>query len=326
MKKFLSILIALVLVMSLGVTALAADYEDGQGAKFTVKYTATNGTAPTEEFSFTAFECKDVTDAADGVTANNAPVPTQIAAFTLESGASKEVEIALPNYESVGIYTYEFNQVVGNTAGVTYYKEDAVQKMNLVVTVINDEDGFLRVAAVHVEAGSTTADKTGEIENTYDSGSLTVSKKVTGNMGDKTKSFTVTVTFTSTDNVKSDITITPAGSATAPQTITFTNGTATAEITLKDGDSVAFANLPADVTYTVTEDDYTDEYDEADYKFSDDNKKIDGGDADTCEITNNKETTPDTGIVLDYLPYVLGMILVLGAAVLMIVRRRRVEE
>ena len=199
--------------------------------------------------------------------------------------------------------------------------------MTLVVTVINDGDGKIRVAAVHVAAGTTSTDKTGEIENTYDAGSLTVSKKVTGNMGDKTKSFTVTVTFTSDDTVKSAITITKTGTATAPTSITFgSDGKATAELTLKDGDSVAFANLPADITYTVVEADYTGEdYDEAQYTFSDSNKKIDGGDEDTCEITNNKETTPDTGIVLDYLPYVLGMMLVLGAAVLMIVRRR-VEE
>ena len=48
-------------------------------------------------------------------------------------------------------------------------------------------------------------------------------------------------------------------------------------------------------------------------------------DADTVTITNNKDTDIDTGIILDSLPYVLVVTVVLSAAVLMFVNKRRSE-
>ena len=321
-KRVLSILLVALMVMGLCTAAFAADgdtYIDKQGAKFTVKYTATNGTAPTETFTFTDFTCTSVTDAAEGVTTANAPIPTKIADVELASGASKEVEIALPTYTSVGVYTYTFNQAVGTTAGVTYYNDDAVQTMKLVVSVLQDTDGYIRVAAVHVENGSTDDDKTEEIENTYDSGELTVDKVVTGNMGDKTKEFEVTVTFTpaSGETIKSDIAYTGAVSGTvANNTVTFN---------LKHGQNVKFTNIPEGVTWKVEEADYTsDGYDAADYSTQTASMTA-GGEA-TCTITNNKDTTVDTGITMDTIPYIMIALFACLAAAVVVIRKRRIAE
>ena len=334
MKKLLAIALVLVLVLSLGVTAFAAEgeattYSDASTATITKIYKAANGgVSPAETFSFTTLECESVTDAADGVTKDNAPVPTiGTAAFTegeaTPAGAEKDVTITLPEYTSVGIYTYKFKEAVPTTktAGVTYNDT----QLYLVVTVV-EQNGKVRVAAVHCEgshdAGTYgTAPKTDEFTNTYESGTLAVTKSVTGNMGDKTKYFDVTVTFTAASGEQINSTITYTGGQYT-EAVTVSNNTATIQV--KDGDTVTFSNVPKGVTWAVEEASYTsDGYDAAAYSTQTDTMTA-GGEA-TCTITNNKDVTVDTGISLDSLPYILIVAVVLSAAAVMFVSKRRSE-
>ena len=120
MKKLISLALALVLVLSMSTVAFAAE---GEEAAYTVmstvtltkeyKLTNTGTTSPAETFTFSALTCTNVTDAADGVTTANAPVPTiaNVAYTAGEAGgenAKKNITITLPTYTSVGIYTYTF--------------------------------------------------------------------------------------------------------------------------------------------------------------------------------------------------------------------------
>lgn len=314
MKKLISLALALVLVLSLSTVAFAAEsdtaYTDMSTVTLTKEYKMTNAgtTSPAENFAFSTLTCTNVTDAADGVTTSNAPVPT-IASVSYSAGdaggtnAKKDITITLPTYTSVGIYTYTFTETDGGTAGVTY-RSDAI---TLVVTVI-EQDGKVRVAAVHTEANG--AGKSSEFNNEYSAGSLSVTKNVTGIMGDQQKEFTVKVTFTA-----------PEGD-TVREAITYVDGTETktiaagegwtgskeVEITLKHDETVTFTNIPYGVTYTVVENDYTAEadggYDTASYNFDDSNKKIDSA-SENVTITNNKDGEIDTGISMDSMPYVL---------------------
>ena len=310
MKKILSLALALVLVLSMSTVAFAegeeATYTDMSTVTLIKEYKLTNAgtTSPAETFTFSELECTRVTDAAAGVTAENAPVP-EIADVSYAAGeaggenAEKNITITLPTYTSVGIYTYTFTETDGGTAGVTY-RSDAI---TLVVTVI-EQDGKMRVAAVHTEGEGDA--KSGEFNNEYSAGSLSVKKTVTGIMGDKEKEFTVKVTFTA-----------PEGD-TVREAITYVDGTETktiaagegwtskeVEITLKHDETVTFTNIPYDVTYTVVENDYTaDGYDEATYVFDDDTKQINSA-SDNVTITNNKDGQIDTGINMDSMPYIL---------------------
>ena len=330
MKRFISALMVLLMILSLSFAVMAegdepvagaTTYTDQTTATFEVSYTATSGTQPEETFTFTAFTCTSVTDAADGVTTDNAPVPDTIAGVTLNSTTtSGTATINLPTYTSVGVYTYTFNQIVGTTSGVTYYKDDAVQNMSLVVTVV-EQNGKVRVAAVHVEAGTASTDKTGEITNTYDSGTLAVSKTVTGLLGDKTKEFSVTVEFTPADGeeIKSAITFN-GGSFTEAQSVD--NNKATFNI--KHGQTITFSNIPVGVTWKVTEDDYSSDGYTTTYSKQTDTMT---NAAATCAITNDKGGTPDTGIILDSLPYILICLFAVVGTVILIVRRsRKVED
>ena len=336
MKKILSLALALVLVLSMSTVAFAAEgeettYTDMSTVTLTKEYKLTNNgtTSPAETFAFSALTCTNVTDAADGVTTSNAPVPTIASVFYTagEAGgknAKKNITITLPTYTSVGIYTYTFNETDGGTAGVTY-RSDAI---TLVVTVI-EQDGKVRVAAVHTEGEGKA--KSGEFNNEYSAGSLSVKKTVTGIMGDQQKEFTVKVTFTAPegDTVREAITYVDG---TETKTIAAGDGWAGSkevEITLKHNETVTFTNIPYGVTYNVVENDYTAEadggYDAASYNFDDSNKKIDTA-SENVTITNNKDGDIDTGINMDSMPYILLLAVACMGLIVFISKKRMMRE
>lgn len=335
MKKILSLALALVLVLSMNTVAFAAageetTYNDMSTVTLTKEYKLTHAgtTSPAEKFTFSALTCTKVTDAATGVTTANAPVPT-IASVSYTAGeaggenAKKDITITLPTYTSVGIYTYTFTETDGGTAGVTY-RSDAI---TLVVTVI-EQNGKVRVAAVHTEK---EGEKSGEFNNVYSAGSLSVKKTVTGIMGDQKKEFTVKVTFTAPegDTVREAITYVDG---TESKTIAAGNGwtgSKEVEITLKHGETVTFTNIPYGVTYTVVEDDYTAQnaggYDAAVYNFDDSNKKIDTA-SENVTITNNKGGVVDTGINMDSMPYILMLAVVFMGLFVFFSKKRMMRE
>ena len=240
---------------------------------------------------------------------------------------TKTLTITLLPYTSVGIYTYTIKQTAGTNAGVEYWSED----IRLVVTVIQDAaTGLIRVAAVHTE-GTGTGQKSDDITNTYSAGSLSVTKTVTGNMGDRDKYFAITVTLTGEQGKTYASSYTVSGGSKLvngpddSNSPTISIGTP-ATFYLKHGETFTIENLPYGVTYTVAEADYTTEgYEEAEIIFPDQNKKIDTA-SETVGITNNKQATVDTGIVLDSLPYVLLLVLSIGGAVLFLLKRRSSRE
>ncbi len=338
MKKLISMLLALLLVMSLSSAAFAnsATYTDMSTVTLTINYNETNdgSTSPAEDLSFTISNTS-VTDAASGVDTASMPTPTLGTVSYAEGDAgdtdmTKTLTITLPSYTSVGIYTYTITQTAGNKAGVSYWASD----IRLVVTVVQDTNGLLRVAAVHTEGGE--GEKSDDITNTYSAGSLAVTKTVTGNMGDRSKYFAVNVTLTGEDGKTYATSYTVTGGTKLVNgtddatTSTISIGTP-ATFYLKHGETFTISNLPYGVTYTVTEEDYTAEenggYDTPAYTYSDaeTTKTVDSS-SETVGITNNKGAIVDTGISLDSLPYILLLVISLTGAVVFIVKRRSSRE
>ena len=336
MKKFLALILAMLLMMSMTVALASGDvggetptYTDVSTITITKSYKAANGgVSPAETFGFTTFEKVEILENDEATWPEALPTITSVAyaeGDATAAGNEKTATITLPKFDAVGIYVYTFKEAIPETltAGVTYNDED----LYLVVTVV-EEDGKKRVAAVHCEGNYTpgtynTEPKTDVFENTYESGTLAVTKTVTGNLGNKGKYFDVTVTFTAASGEQINSTIKYSGGSKYEDEVTVVNNTAT--IQMKDGDTVTFTNIPEGVTWKVEEADYSSEkYDPAQYSTQTDS--IAAGDADTCDITHNKSGTVDTGISLETLPYVLMMVLALAGTALMIVRRRRSNE
>lgn len=217
-----------------------------------------NGVSPAETFTLKQTK-SEVVDSE----ATTAPALGTITGATFGEGAATAegatgtITIQLPTYEKVGIYKYTLEEEAGSTAGVTYYGNE----IKLVVTVVNDSTGKVRVAAVHTEAENENGgfdsitkgegSKSDTFANTYKANELEVSKDVTGNMGDKEKLFQFHVTFTkkSTEDAPELI---KYEDATGKHTIAFgTNGKATVDFKLKDDSELHFTNIPEGVSYTV---------------------------------------------------------------------------
>lgn len=334
MKKLLALIMALAMVLSLSATAFAA--APSQDARFNVIYKLATGgaTSPAETFTFT-FTNGTVTDAAEGVSAPAIPSVTvdfaEGAAFA--AGATERVTVPLSgiNWPSVGVYTYDVKQTVGTQAGVTYDSKTLKMK----VTVALDDDQYY-VAFVTTTLEDSNNDgqtdfKSGSFENTYSAGSLVVTKNVTGNMGDRNRYFKITVTLTGEDGKSHADSYPVTGGSklvngtddTSASTISV--GTP-ADFYLKHGETFTIANLPYGVTYTVVEENYSNDGYTTTTTYSDEiNKKIDSN-HDTVTITNHKEAAVDTGIMLDSLPYVLLLTVCVVCMVAFFVKKRSARE
>lgn len=320
-KRLFACLLALTMMLGLSATAFARE----SGTTPTDRETVTikkvyklvgQGTSPAE--TFTLEQVGDGT-VKDGEATSAPHLGTITGAAFAEGaatvdGATGDITVALPAYERVGVYEYTLKEVAGTTAGVNYYGKN----IKLVVTVVNGDDGKLRIAAVHTEA--TGEDKNDSFTNTYSAGKLNVSKTVKGNLGDKNKYFEFKVTLTGkTGKTYGASYAVSGGSNTAnPKTIKIGEE---ATFLLKDGETISIANLPYGVTYTVTEtavDGYT-------TTKTGDTGTINAADQ-TAAFTNTKTGDIDTGVYLDNLPYILVFAGVLAIAAVFVVRRRRFED
>lgn len=319
MKRLVAVFMALMLMLGLSVGALAdaadkvADgYTDMTQVTVTKVYKLVGaGSSPAETFTLKQVGDGKVTNGE----ALSAPALGTITGATFAEGAATAggvedtITIQLPTYSTVGEYEYTLQEVAGTTAGVTYYGGT----IRLVVTVINDSEGNIRVAAVHTEEVSSGT-KSDKFTNIYSAGTLNVTKTVTGNLGDKNKYFDFTVTLTGEEGKTYAETYAVTGGSNENNPGSIKIGEAT-PFHLKHDETISIANLPYGVSYTVDEADAS--ADGYTTTKTGDAGTINSADQ-TAAFTNNKDTTVDTGITTDSMPYIvlLGMVALAGVAML----------
>jgi hypothetical protein len=254
------------------------------------------------------------------------------------------------------VYRYTVQETAGSNTAITY--DSSV----FTVDVYTNNEGKA-VYAVCGDVDKTTQQmKTGENDkkvlqfvNRSKTDVLEITKKVTGALGSKTKQFAFSIDIP-VEGSKIDLaegktfkgTFTRAANSTAADTteITITVGTP-ATFTLADGETLKIEGVPENMIYVITED----ADDSADYtttiagettvvngnSSSTVTKDVNGKvfdahtDKDNMPIvnggnkvifTNDRDTTP-TGLVLEYAPYLMGMLIVIIGAVLVLVSRKR---
>lgn len=160
------------------------------------------------------------------------------------------------------------------------------------------------------------------------SANLTVSKTVTGKLGDTNKAFTFTIT--KADGTAANITDTNIEISEADRAKVEWKGNG--QFTLKDGASIIFKNLPSG-QYKVVEDNYSGEKYETSYVVDSgtpENRReasvTIGTDAKTIAFTNNCTLQPDLGVLLDTLPYIVILAVVVGGGILLMLRKHRKED
>lgn len=326
-EKLLAGVLSISLAMGVNVMpAFAASgetYADMDSVVIKKNYELANeGTfSPAETFSFD-IEADNVTDASDDITPENMPMPTigTVSYLRGEAGSTtktKEIKIDLPEYESVGVYTYIIHEVAGNSAGVTYYGDAILLR----VTVI-EQDGKLRIAAVHTEDPESTGEgKKDDFDNLYSAGELEVHKDVEGIMGNKEKYFEFTVQLTGEEGktYQDSYAITGGSYGANPTSIKIKPGETTeATFYLKDDDTIHIENLPYGVEYKVSETPV------ADYVTTETGTEGEVDEAvEQANFTNTKGGTVDAGVVLDSAPYLFTLTGAAGVGLLLTLRRRR---
>lgn len=238
--------------------------------------------------------------------------------------------------ESDGAYTNQYNNKI-------YEKEKTIKGVKYVFDGWYTDSSFDPASKVKIPDSSSgvrswsvsteNLSQTGNQLNYYGryvpvSADLTVSKTVTGKLGDTNKAFTFTIT--KADGTAANITNTNIEISEADRAKVEWKGNG--QFTLKDGASITFKNLPSG-EYKIVEDDYTGEKYETSYV-------VDSGDSQsgreaavtmsgtnmTLAFTNHCTLFPDTGVLLDTLPYIVILAVVAGGVALLMLRKHRKED
>lgn len=160
------------------------------------------------------------------------------------------------------------------------------------------------------------------------SANLTVTKTVTGKLGDTNKAFTFTIT--KDGKPVNNITEDNIEARDGAQWLNDGNG----KFTLKDGASIIFKNLPSG-EYKVIEEDYSGEKYDTSWQIGTDGEVYEknstatvtiGTTEQTVHFTNHRTLEPDLGVLLDTLPYIVILAVVAGGVALLMLRKRRKED
>ena len=177
-------------------------------------------------------------------------------------------------------------------------------------------------------ADTISADTTFYAKYVPASANLTVTKTVTGKLGDTNKAFT----FQILDASGNPVTLTTGNYEFSNTNGALLNDGTDGKFTLKDGASITFKNLPSG-QYKVVEDNYSGEKYETSYVV-DSGTPVNGQeasvtigtDAKRIDFTNHRNLEPDLGVLLDTLPYIVILAVVAGGVALLMLRKRRKED
>lgn len=176
--------------------------------------------------------------------------------------------------------------------------------------------------------GTISTDTTFYAKYVSASANLTISKTVTGKLGDTNKAFTFTIT--KADGTSANIT--EANIETTDNTRAVWQGNG--KFTLKDGASIIFKNLPSG-EYKVIEEDYSGEKYDTSWQIGTDGEVYEknstatvtiGTTEQTVHFTNHRTLEPDLGVLLDTLPYIVILAVVAGGVALLMLRKHRKED
>lgn len=162
------------------------------------------------------------------------------------------------------------------------------------------------------------------------SANLTVTKTVTGKLGDTNKAFT----FQILDASGNPVTLTTGNYEFSNTNGALLNDGTDGKFTLKDGASITFKNLPSG-EYKVIEEDYSGEKYDTSWQIGTDGEVYEknstatvtiGTTEQTVHFTNHRTLEPDLGVLLDTLPYIVILAVVAGGVALLMLRKHRKED
>ena len=247
---------------------------------------------------------------------------------------SKAIDFSKFGFTHVGKYYYTISEVIPDdkTPGIAY---DA-KSVEMSISVVNNADynGFEYYVTLTKDGQKIGADKA--FKNIYGKDfegkdtvyDLSLTKTVSGDFADRGKYFEFEIKLTAEDGKtkyagsKVTLNVTDEKNKTNTTDPVVIGGKA-ATVYLKHDQTVTLSNLPKNVKYEITEKTtgYTLSYLE--------NSAAPEGTitANTAVMAHNThEGVPDTGVILDNAPYILMLAVVAGAAMTLVIKKRREEE
>ena len=337
------------------------------------KYEVKNGSAPSETFEFTiAYNTMSDAEKEATVPSVNIPNGKKTIAFEGPLATGEHVghftltlsELGLVN-SKVGKYVYTITENAGSTPAVSY----DTSTLYLVVSVVHETDSTTHEIkngykySVSLHKGTVNGEKTDAyFVNTYGADNslknLSLSKTVRGSFGDLNEDFTFQVKFYNKENKNYAGAVVSNGEGT--YSIKDASNQPVAKgavlafdtpytVTLRHHSSISFDNLPAGITYEISEngsDWHTvngatvamkDQYNvslenNGELTSNEANKPAAQGTIGTDKnasvgFINDHQGQPDMGVVLDNAPYIAMLAIVaIGGVALMLNKRRRDEE
>lgn len=337
MKKFVKRLLAGVTALVMAATctgatattafAATSDKESTHKASFTVSYKSTerDGTVVMPVTFRYAMRLESITNAGVGVSEDSVPyasLETNEAAFT-KSG-TQSITVDIPTYYNVGVYTYRIDQIA-NYGTETMYVDDA--PLYMIVTAAYDEETHDLVNYVAFRKGSATGTKLSEkevaFENVYRFSGMSVTKRVTGALGDRQRAYNIAIEFGPTSGVDVTEFVRMNTDELGRDAIVSSNSNRIV-FKLHDGETINFDYLPLGTKYKVLEEEtgnFTVNYQNDEGTIEDEDTRI------VCTVENSFPDSVDTGISLDNMPYllILAGVVVVGAGYI-VSRKKRDEE
>lgn len=264
-----------------------------------------------------------------------------------------QIKVNADAFKKPGVYHYQLSEVEGSYPGIDYDKTT----LDLYAYVTSDENGNLTVANVIVVkdgqktgGGSESLERGAVFTNDYGKNNddevftLTVTKVVSGNQGDRTINFEFPVAIkrkgngTGEEKEKFQVYKFAKGQTEGgtPQD-DLTNGAPAQTYELKDGESIKIYGLTEADAYTVAEnlyggdgDGYTTTFKvggvETNATTTEENISVTGNASKDLEIevTNYKNVSTPTGIILSFAPYIL-LVAIAGVFAVSFLRKKREE-
>jgi len=344
MKKF-SRIFALILTLAvmfsaLAITASAAATDCTISIGVSKVVNGEKGAAlPNETFTFTltpaGAETAEGVKAGVPVTSNTATVEVKNSDVLTGDSLDFNTTInAKATFDAPGIYHYTLTETAGDTSFITYGKEE--YDVYVYVSFV-DGSSELEIVSVQPYVRKTTdgsdANKTKmnpQFVNAVDNTEMKVTKTVTGNLGDRQKSFNFTLKTEPnakySAGIKFPVVITRANGSTEKAEVVL--GTDFA-FSLAHGESLDVSLLPISVECEVIEADYS-ALDNGNGGYT---TKVNGTagreysttlTADSAEANFvNDKTVTTTGVFMNYAPYIAIMAVAMIAGVAFILSKKR---
>lgn len=293
---------------------------------FTFQVSQGNPTTSSEEkdgLHVYAGKLDGLTNTATVTYANNSTITDKI--------KTANINFSEVTYDKPGIYRYTITERQESVPGVTYDKKE----YTVDVYVLAQDDGTYTPQYIVSNVNGDPSKKPVKFDNTIQTTSLRVTKKVTGNAGDRNKDFTFSIKLEDKSGKhhyqSGKVLMTITKKAKTQERVEVDLGTAKS-FKLKDGESATIDKLPQGIQYVVneTEDDgYTqtatinkDTSSTATETYNLGTDVTSDATADEIVVTGTKNSTTPTGVAMTIAPYVGLTILALGG-VLYVFKNRK---